>query len=157
MQTTGRFLWRKFVILREELVHGLWVAEGENTVHPQVMQPLVDKGKPNTHIKRRRCIAIAIVLVLIAVGGVVLGVVLSRPGNGGDTGLEVELLIQSATFDGGESLNDTSSLQSKAISWLKSNTNIKDYPDWQRIQRFAVVTLKNIAQMATIGMRIACG
>lgn len=46
--------------------------------------------------------------------------------------------MESVSFDGGKALDDVSSLQYKALTWLSTNENLDDYPDWKRIQRYVL-------------------
>jgi len=49
-------------------------------------------------------------------------------------------LISSVSLDEGESLMNNSTPQSKAIQWLGNNTNLANYTDNQKLQRYALAT-----------------
>jgi hypothetical protein len=81
--------------------------------------------------------------------GVTLGVLSNSNGNTPPTEptpsptksqnfVELYQLMQSLSFDGGAALNNTDSPQYKALTWLADNANLDDYPDWKRIQRYAL-------------------
>jgi len=50
----------------------------------------------------------------------------------------LQSLIESVSLDDGASLSDPSSPQHKALTWLSTNANVTDYPDWRKIQRYAL-------------------
>lgn len=50
-------------------------------------------------------------------------------------------LIAEASLDGGAAVEDPSSPQHRAIRWLSNNAKLDDYPDTQRIQRYALAVL----------------
>lgn len=55
--------------------------------------------------------------------------------------VELKDLIISVSFDGGASLEDIESPQFQSLKWLENNTYLDDYPDWKRIQRYALGVL----------------
>ena len=54
---------------------------------------------------------------------------------------EIFELLAPVSFDDGASLLDASSPQSAAARWLANNTNLENYSDAQKIQRYALATL----------------
>jgi hypothetical protein len=49
--------------------------------------------------------------------------------------------LKESSFDGGEALNQTSSPQYKAFSWLRENNFLTEYSENQLLQRYAMATL----------------
>jgi hypothetical protein len=104
--------------------------------------------------KRRhvRWIVFSIVLALLFLIGTVLGVTLrssSAPPSSTTTVsptpsptsqdfASVQSLIRSVSLDGGKTLEDASSPQYRALEWLSQNEYLETYPDWRRIQRYAL-------------------
>lgn len=103
--------------------------------------------------RQRICGLVVIVLVMV---GIVLGIALTRKGPVSTTPAatqaptpaptsalhgSVSEFLSDVSFDGGASLNDQSTPQFKAVQWLTNNTNLDNYTDGQRIQRYALATL----------------
>jgi hypothetical protein len=103
--------------------------------------------------KRRRrhmlWIVSAVLMALLVVVGIVVGVTVGldddttpqsepTPSPTSEHWESLQQLFQSVSFDGGAALNDTDSPQSRALSWLDENANLNDYPEWKRIQRYAL-------------------
>lgn len=104
-------------------------------------------------IRRRHLmwIASAIFLSLLILVGITLGVTLGMSPNESSTVpfaptpspttldyAELQELVKSISFDGGAALQNADSPQSKALEWLQGNANLDGYPDWKRIQRYAL-------------------
>ena len=101
--------------------------------------------------RQRRTVVCCIVLAL-GIIGTVLGVTLGRksapsptpgiiaptPSPTTETFASLEALIESVSFDGGAALSDSLSPQNKALTWLASNQNLEDYPEWKIIQRYVL-------------------
>lgn len=105
--------------------------------------------------KRRhmRWIAFSIVLALLFLIGTVLGVTLRpssvpppstttavspTPSPTSQAFASVQSLIRSVSLDDGRTLEDASSPQYRALEWLSENEYLETYPDWRRIQRYAL-------------------
>lgn len=134
--------------------------------HVPIATPIDEVASSNTEIphaipedpeekkrirRRYRLRWAAIWLVAGAIVGIVLGSAFGTNksnGNGSTTEpepskefLELKELVTSVSFDNGTSLDDTESPQYKALTWLEGNANLDTYPDWKRIQRYALGAL----------------
>lgn len=115
----------------------------EEREHTAVAEPL-DSGEkaPGMACSRRRKWMVISGLVLLAIVGIVLGVVLlPRPAPPPPLPEELEGLLSSVSLDGGAALRTTSTPQNKALLWLADNLKIDEYSDEQKIQRYVLATL----------------
>jgi hypothetical protein len=90
-----------------------------------------------------------VAVVLLVTVAVVLGTVLTRvlkvptsTPSPQEILKELQSLLSSVSFDSGTALKTPSSPQNKALNWLaNNNTNLEEYTDDQKIQRYALATL----------------
>lgn len=113
----------------------------------------LDSVEERKKIRRQRYVVGAGVVIVTAIIAVVLGVLLGTRGSkppppAASTKLPprspefkaLQSLIESVSFDGGASLQDVSSPQYLALTWLSTNANLGEYEDWKKIQRYVMAT-----------------
>lgn len=106
--------------------------------------------------RRKLYYALSFWIVALAIVGVLLGIFLGKaPNSSNETDqsptpspstlefASLQELIESVSPNGSstESLNDPSSPQYAALTWLEGNANLDVYPDWKKIQRYALAVL----------------
>jgi len=123
------------------------VARAEAVVMPEEDsdEEEVDDKHPHKCFPTRRrtliCLLCVILLAGVAVGAVIGIVAEDTPSPVGEVGVPLKGIITSVSFDNGTALNDATSPQFQALAWLNTNTNLKEYPDWRKIQRYVLATL----------------
>lgn len=116
----------------------------------------LDVDEEKRRQRKQKCwIVSGIILIVAIVVGLVLGVTLGRNGTGAPASItaasdaptpsptsqefaSLQSLIGAVSFDGGAALSNPSTVQFKALEWLASNEGLNDYPDWRKIQRYAL-------------------
>jgi hypothetical protein len=114
----------------------------------------LDVEEEKRQARRRKCwIVSACILTLAVIVGAVLGVTLGgknmtpavstttappSPSPTTQDAVALQSLIESVSFDGGEALSVPTSPQSKAFTWLSTNANLEEYPDWRKTQRYVL-------------------
>lgn len=122
----------------------------ENIQHATPYDP---EQEHNRHRRHQLWLVLAILLAIMTLVGTILGVTFLRPkSNNNDNATsfeptpsptfrafgELQQLLEYVSFDRGAALQDPDSPQSKALTWLAGDTNFKNYPDWRRMQRYAL-------------------
>lgn len=115
----------------------------------EILKSVFNLGDPEFR-RQRRC---GFGFLLLALAAIVIGVVLTRPEPPPSTPaptpepttldhLSLSEFLSDVSFDGGAALFNQSTPQYQAVKWLaNNNTNLDNYMDMQKIQRYVLATL----------------
>jgi hypothetical protein len=140
-----------FSVMTTTVESGRGNADSEDLISAQLVgdipeaEIVEEKQQCSTRLK----IWIGVAVVLLVTVAVVLGTVLTRvlkvptsTPSPQEILKELQSLLSSVSFDSGTALQTPSSPQNKALNWLaNNNTNLEEYTDDQKIQRYALATL----------------
>jgi hypothetical protein len=113
--------------------------------------PVAEIVRPQKRGRRTLFITGIVILLVLAVAVVISVMLLRQDDNSPEDGsptpaptipvpTELTELLASVSFDGGAALSNSSTPQYSALTWLANNTNLDNYSNKQKIQRYALAT-----------------